>query len=155
MRQARQLVGGTGRPLTAMMLPCWSFFGSCQMYQSALGLSLLFDLCRHFDPWTACSQVGPTSCSLRFGLVSSILGGLKYFPLQCALTMPAMIVSFSSPSSVPRARYRLLSQDSNFDSGARGGGCLHCALRVSHFSCQHGCRSLRYHCRSRSAGDRS
>jgi hypothetical protein len=27
-----------------MMLPCWSFFGSCQMYQSALGLSLLFAL---------------------------------------------------------------------------------------------------------------
>jgi hypothetical protein len=96
----------------------------------------------------------PTLCSLRFGLVSSTLGGLEYILLQCALTMPAMIVPFSSSSSVLRARYRLLSQDSNFDSGARGGGCLHCALRILHLSCQHGCRSLRYHCRSRSAGDR-
>jgi hypothetical protein len=69
----------------------------------------------------------PTLCSLRFGLVSSILGGLKYLLLQCALTMPAMIVPFSSPSSVPRARYRLLPRDSNSDSGVRGGGCL--ALR--------------------------
>jgi hypothetical protein len=51
--------------------------------------------CRRFKSWTACLQGSLLAlCSLRFGFVSSIFGGLKYVLPQRALVLPAMGVPY-------------------------------------------------------------
>jgi hypothetical protein len=62
--------------------------------------------CRRFKSWTACLQGSLLAlCSLRFGFVSSIFGGLKYVLPQRALVLPAMGVPYSSSSSVRDTDY--------------------------------------------------
>jgi hypothetical protein len=107
--------------------------------------------CRRFKSWTACLQGGlPVLCSLRFGLVSSIFGGLKYVLPQRTLVLPAMGVPYSSSSSVRDTDY--FRETQNSDPGARGGQCLLCPPRVLHLGSQHACRSLGGRRRRRSAG---
>jgi hypothetical protein len=64
--------------------------------------------------------------------------------LQRALMLPATSVRDTD----------CVRETQTFDSGAHGGVRLHRAPRAFHLGCHHGCRSLRCHRRSRSAGKR-